>query len=307
MASPVARLGGDQRRAARLGRWLIRLALIVFTLWLAAATFLTLMQRQLIYAPTPFSQADRMPPPQSQSVSLQTEDGLTLGAWFLPAQHAQRAPAVMIFNGNAGNRSNRVPLAQMLNRRGLAVLLFDYRGFGSNPGQPSEAGLLADARAARSYLLSRPDIDPERLIYFGESLGTGVAVALASEQPPAALILRSPFTSLTDVAARHYPWLPVELLLTDRYPSAERIERITAPLLVVAGERDTLIPALQSQRLFERSIAAKRLVLVPGAGHNDADLTAGPPLMEAITRFLDDQRLGDLPARSASGSGRRAG
>ena len=122
------------------------------------------------------------------------------------------------------------------------MLLLDYRGYVGNPGSPSEDGLLADARAARAYLLSRADVDPARLVYFGESLGAAVAVALAAEHPPAALILRSPFTSLADIAAVHYPFLPAGLMLRDRYESIERIGRVRAPLLVVAGQRDRIVP-----------------------------------------------------------------
>jgi fermentation-respiration switch protein FrsA (DUF1100 family) len=108
---------------------------------------------------------------------------------------------VLVFNGNGGNRAHRAPLAAALSRSGLAVLLFDYRGYGGNPGAPTEPGLLADARAARAYLASRPGVDPGRLVYLGESLGAAVAVALAVEVPPLALVLRSPFTSLATWAA----------------------------------------------------------------------------------------------------------
>src|SRR5690606_27765101 len=123
-------------------------------------------------------------------------------------------------NGNGGDRSMRVPLASALNRMGLSVLLFDYRGYGGNPGSPSEEGLAADARAAQAWLAAQPGVD--QIVYFGESLGGAVAVRLAVERSPVALILRSPFTSLADVASVHYPWLPVRRLLLDRYPSIDR-------------------------------------------------------------------------------------
>src|SRR5205807_5382312 len=131
---------------------------------------------------------------------------------------------------------------------GCQVLLFDYRGYGRNPGSPSEAGLLADARAARAYLRTRSDVDERRLVYFGESLGAAVAVALAVEEPPGALVLRSPFRSLAEVGRLHYPYLPVDLMLADRYPTADRIARVQAPLLVIAAERDEIIPVEQSRR-----------------------------------------------------------
>lgn len=248
---------------------------------------LWLGQRWLMYAP------DQAVPPASrvlpgaEEVAFETADGLRLAAWFVPAAGGVPPRAtVLVFNGNGGNRGYRAPLAAALARAGLAVLLFDYRGYGGNPGRPTEAGLLADARAARAYLLSRSDVEPARLVYLGESLGAAVAVALAAEQPPAALILRSPFTSMVDMARLIYPFLPVDLLVWDRYPSLDRIGRVRAPLLVVAGDGDRLVPVEQSRRLYERAAPPKRFVLVPGADHNDPLLADGAPLIEAVTSFL---------------------
>ena len=147
---------------------------------------------------------------------------------------------VIVFNGNAGNRAFRAPLAAALAEHGISVLLFDYRGYGGNPGSPSEEGLAADARAARRYVAGRAGSD--RIVYFGESLGSGVAVRLAAEQPPAALILRSPFTSLTDTGRHHYPFLPVGMMLIDRFASIDRIRDIRCPLLVIAADHDSVVP-----------------------------------------------------------------
>jgi fermentation-respiration switch protein FrsA (DUF1100 family) len=246
-------------------------------------------QRRLIYYPWP----GRVPAaasvlPGGQEVVLETEDGIRLGAWFVPAPGSTpRGPAVLVCNGNAGSRALRAPLAAALARAGLSVLLFDYRGFGGNPGRPSEEGLAADARAARAWLAARPEVDPSRIAYFGESLGAAVALRLAVERPPAALVLRSPFTSLTDVGRLHYPWLPVRLLLADRYPSAERVADLTVPLLVVAGEHDRIVPAALSRRLYDAAAEPKRFVLVPGADHNDTALLDGRQLVGEIARFLE--------------------
>jgi fermentation-respiration switch protein FrsA (DUF1100 family) len=193
---------------------------------------------------------------------------------------------VLVCNGNAGNRSLRAALAAALSRMGLAVLLFDYRGYGGNPGHPSEEGLAADARAARAYLAGRAEVDPDRLVYFGESLGAAVALRLAVERPPAALVLRSPFASLAEVGRRHYPLVPVSLLLRDRYDSAARAGRLAAPLLVVAGGRDRIVPAGHSRRLFAAAPQPKRLVVLDGADHNDHDLLAGPRLLAELRAFL---------------------
>jgi uncharacterized protein len=265
--------------------------LVVVALLLAPIGLLWAFQRHLIYLPAPRA----VPPaasvlPRAEEVAFTTADGLRLGGWFVPAgavgNPASRSPAVLVCNGNGGNRSLRAALAAELSRMGLAVLLFDYRGYGGNPGHPSEEGLAADARAARAYLAGRAEVDPERLVYLGESLGAAVALRLAVERPPAALVLRSPFASLAEVGRLHYPLVPVSLLLRDRYDSAARAGRLAAPLLVVAGGRDRIVPASHSRRLFAAAPEPKRLVVLEGAGHNDHDLLAGPRLVAELRAFL---------------------
>jgi fermentation-respiration switch protein FrsA (DUF1100 family) len=191
-----------------------------------------------------------------------------------------------VFNGNAGHRGYRAPLAAALRRFGFHVLLTDYRGYGGNPGRPTQAGLSADSRAARDFLLSRRDVDPDRLIYFGESLGAGVAADLAADHPPAALILRSPFTSLVDVGRHHYPFLPVALLLRDRFEALGRIGQLRAPLLVIAGDRDAVVPFDHSRRLYDAAPQPKELVVIRGADHNDRELLAGEEMIAAVAAFV---------------------
>ncbi|MBM4420492.1 MAG: alpha/beta hydrolase [Chloroflexi bacterium] len=220
-----------------------------------------------------------------EDVALRTADGLLLGAWFVPARSAQRI-TVLVMNGNGGNRSDRAPLVDALSAEGFAVLLLDYRGYGGNPGTPSEEGLLRDARSARAYLESRADVDPRRVVYLGESLGAAVAVALAAERPPPALVLRSPFSSLAEVGRHHYPYLPVHpLLLMDPFPSNERIGSVACPVLVVAGAVDRVVPPEHSRRLFDLAAEPKRFVLVPDADHNDAALL-GRPFVDEVARFI---------------------
>ena len=157
-------------------------------------------QRQLMYFPLA-----NVPPIEAlgvddiEPVAFDTADGLRLSGWLFTVNGLDKATTVIVFNGNAGHRAHRVPLATALRSMGLQVLLFDYRGYGGNPGSPTELGLAMDARAAREFLINQRHVDPGSVIYFGESLGTGVAVKLASEHPPAALILRSPYTSMADV------------------------------------------------------------------------------------------------------------
>ena len=245
------------------------------------------MQRRLMYFP-----ARGVPTPGEmgltgvEPVTFETGDGLRLRAWFVPASGTSPPVTVLVFNGNAGNRAHRGPLAATLHRHGLQVLLVDYRGYGGNPGTPTKHGLAADSRAARAYLTGRLDVDTSRIVYFGESLGTAVAVDLAVEHPPAALILRSPFTSMADVGRHHYPFLPVRLLLRDRFAAIDQIQQIRAPLLVIAGGHDRIVPVENSRRLYDAAVAPKTLLVLPDADHNDYELLAGVEMVRAIVRFL---------------------
>ena len=245
-------------------------------------------QRALIYFPTsdvPSPAAAGLP--HAQVVTFETVDGLVLEGWFVPAVRPGSGHTLLVFNGNAGHRGDRAYLAAQLSARGVATFLVDYRGYGGNPGLPSEEGLARDARAALAYVGQRHDVDPARIAFFGESLGAAVALRLALEYPPAALILRSPFSSLAAIGRHHYPFLPVRWLLRDRYPSIERIAHVTCPVLVVVGEEDRVIPASDSAVLYEAAPHPKRLVTIAGADHNDEGLAVGPVLIRAITDLLD--------------------
>jgi uncharacterized protein len=262
----------------------------VFGLLVSVASALVLLwtlQRRLLYFPSvEILGPDRAGLAGVTPVTFPTADGLELEGWFIAAAPGPAWFTVIVFNGNAGHRSFRAPLAQALVRTGVAVLLFDYRGYGGNPGVPTERGLVIDARAAREYVRSRADIDPKRVAYLGESLGSALATGLAAEDPPAALILRSPFPSLVEVGERHYPLLPVRWLLRDRFVTIDRIARIRCPLLVIAGDRDRVIPLAQSRRLYDAADRPKTLKIIPGADHNDEGLLAGREMIDAITQFL---------------------
>jgi fermentation-respiration switch protein FrsA (DUF1100 family) len=263
-----------------------RLMSAVFVVVAAIALALVLLwflQRSLIYfpfgsVPDPAS----VGVPDAEPVTIATADGVTLQGWWVAA--AQATATVIVFNGNAGNRGYRADLARGLRARGLHVLLFDYRGYGGSTGRPSEEGLATDARAVRAYVASRPDVDASRIVYFGESLGAAVATGLAVEAPPAALVLRSPFTSLADIGQLHYPFLPVRRLLRDRFPSLDRIPRVAAPVAVIAGDRDGIIPLAQSRAIFDAAREPKSWTVIEGADHNDAELVHGPPVIDAVLR-----------------------
>ena len=262
------------------------LTLLVGLLWA--------LQRSLIYLPDagPVSAAGTLLP-GARDVTLSTGDGLELGAWYLPAA-APDAPAVLVANGNGGHRGMRAPLARALGDAGIAVLLFDYRGYGGNPGSPSEEGLALDVRAAREFLLCEARVPPERLVYFGESLGAAVVTELATEHPPAGVVLRSPFIDLASVGSEHYPFLPVRALLRDRYPVSEQIGGIRVPTTVVYGSDDSIVPPAQSRAVADAAAQLHRLVQVPGADHNDLVLLDGDAVVLAVVELADQAaRPGD--------------
>jgi fermentation-respiration switch protein FrsA (DUF1100 family) len=270
------------------GRWLLVATAVVAVAWLLLVALAWAGQRALIYLPSgaPGSPA-QAGLPDAQEVRIPAPDGLTLEAWFVPASGA-RGPsaAVLVLPGNAGNRSHRAPLAAALAREGFGVLLLDYRGYGGNPGTPSEEGLRADARAARQVLEARPDVDPARIAYYGESLGAAVAADLAVDRPPAALVLRSPFPGLADVGRLHYPYLPVRALLRDRFPTSDRVAEVRAPVLVVAGGADRIVPPGMSRAVAEAADPPARFLLIEDADHNDPALLIGAPVLAEVTAFL---------------------
>jgi fermentation-respiration switch protein FrsA (DUF1100 family) len=258
----------------------------------ALGIFLALLwgfQRRLIYLPSPSA----VPPAAevidgARDVTLHTTDGLRLGAWLVPADDPERGMAVLVANGNAGDRSLRAPLAEALAAEGLAVLLFDYRGYGANPGSPTERGLARDVRAAYRFLVDQAGVPPDRILYYGESLGAAVVTELATEHPPAGLVLRSPFVDLAAVGRVHYPFLPVGPLLRDRYPLAHNLEQVDAPTTVVYGSRDSIIPPEQSRAVTDAASGATRIVRIEGADHNDRALLDGDELIAAIVDLADE-------------------
>jgi fermentation-respiration switch protein FrsA (DUF1100 family) len=256
---------------------------------------LTVLQRQLIY----FPDSTRVPPAGdviegARDITLHTSDGLALGAWFVPAStDAGLRMAVLVAPGNGGNRAGRAGLATELRRRGLAVLLMDYRGYGGNPGSPSEDGLAEDALAA-SLALDALGYPAERTVYFGESLGAGVVATLQARRTPAGVVLRSPFTELADVGAHHYPWLPVRLLLKDRFRVTDLLADSEVPVTVIYGERDSVVPSELSARVADEAASLAERVVIRGADHND-EVMLGPRVADAVARLAKEVAPGDGP------------
>jgi fermentation-respiration switch protein FrsA (DUF1100 family) len=263
----------------------MRFVVVAVVLLTFCAGLVWLLQRRLIYFPSGDVPEVELALPGAEEVTFRTDDGLLLEGWFLPAD--ARLVTVVVFSGNAGNRGDRAEFGRALGDNGYGVLLFDYRGYGGSPGQPSEEGLIADGVAALRYLSKRVDVEADKLVYFGESLGAGVAVATAGSHPPAALVLRSPFTSLSDVAGVHYPYLPTGIMLWDEYPNLETIPKVHAPLLVIAGSTDRTVPVEQSVRLYDAANEPKELLLVRGADHNDHELRSGPEIVGSVVEFIE--------------------
>jgi pimeloyl-ACP methyl ester carboxylesterase len=208
---------------------------------------------------------------------------------------------VLLCHGNAGNVGDRVPHVELLSAAGFDVLAFDYRGYGRSSGRPGEAGTYRDARAARDALLRRDGVDPARVLYLGESLGGAVALELSIDHPPAGLVLQSAFTTVRDMARLHYPFVP-RALVPDAYPSLRLIRRLRAPLLVLHGDRDAIVPLMHGEELFHAAPEPKRIEVFPGAGHNDLIARAGREWAEAIRSWATAATSGAAGARGTRGT-----
>ena len=229
---------------------------------------LFLFQRSLLYVP-PGDRADlaAISMPGLEAVESRTADGLVLTHWYRPPARAD-GPVVLLFHGTAGHIGDRVPKYRALYEAGFGVFLAEYRGYNGNPGKPSEAGLMADAASVLAALAAR-GVGPERTVLYGESLGTGVAVRLASEDRYAGLVLEAPYSSIAEVAQHHYWYVPARWLIQDKWDSMSQIGRIEAPLLVLLGGRDRTVPAQFGQKLFEAAPAPKERLHLAEAGHTD--------------------------------------
>ncbi len=225
-----------------------------------------------------------------KEVRLESEPGLEIAHWYRPPA-AEDGPVLVVFHGNAGHIGHRVPKYRPLLDAGIGVFLAEYRGYGGNPGKPDETGLTADARAVMEYL-AEEGIAGERTILYGESLGGGPAVKMAVEFEVAGLVLESPFTSIGDVAQSHYWYLPARWLVLDKWDNAEQIAGLEAPLLILHGERDRVVPIRFGRDLLERAPEPKRAVFVPGADHNG--LFNRPEVVAAVIAFVRE-RVPALP------------
>ena len=226
-----------------------------------------------------------------EDVTFTSSDGETLHGWWIPAsvspEQEDRAPALLFFHGNAGNRSHRLHNLAGLHRAGIAVFIFDYRGYGGSTGTPGEEGLLQDGEAAFDWL--RNKVGPRPIVMFGRSLGGGVAARVALTRPPVGLILESTLTNVPDMAVRVLPLPGVRRLVRSRLDALAAVRVLTVPLLVIHGEEDEIIPFAMGQTLFHEAASPRKAFHpVPGGRHNDTYLGAGDDYYRWIVDFLEE-------------------
>jgi len=232
-------------------------------------------------------------------VFFTTADGVRLNGWFAP--YAGARTTLLWFHGNAGNISHRVDGMKLLHDKVKAnVFIIDYRGYGRSEGTVSEKGTYEDARAALRYLRTRKDLDPKNIAVFGQSLGAAVATELAAGENCLALILEAPFVSIREMARVVFPMLPIGPLLRTRYDVAEKIKAVKAPVLVLQGDRDEVIPVEQGKKVFAAAPSPKEFYAIRGAGHNDTFHVGGTAYFDVIKSFIDRAAAGQLkPAVSS--------
>ncbi len=250
-------------------RWLARFALAVVLVYLAVVAIMFGLQNSLIFFPSVHPDGIWHPRGLAfEDAWFEASDGTRLHGWYVPREPARGV--VLFAHGNAGNLSHRAEiLRELVDTLGVSVMIFDYRGYGRSAGAPSEQGILSDARAARRWLAERAQIAEPEIILLGESLGGAVMVDLAASDGARALVLLDTFSSLADVGAYHYPWLPVRLFLRTRLDSVSKIGDYHGPLLQIHGDADSIVPLALARRVFDAANEPKRFVIVHGADHND--------------------------------------
>jgi len=274
--------------------------LLLPALYLLVCVILYFAQGRLLYAPS----RNWVGTPTDvgldfEDVWLESERGQRIHAWYVP--HARARGLVLFCHGNGGNNSHRLDSLALIHELGLSVLIFDYPGYGQSQGRPSQASMLAAAHAARDWLRTKGQDEDLPLVLWGRSLGGAVAALLAQEQEPAFLIVESSFPDMVSVAARLYPWLPVRLLLRDRWRAAQALSSLFCPKLFVHSLDDQLIPFALGQTLFDRAAPPKEFLPIHG-GHEGGWLESGQDYSRAIGSFIQDNLQDNLDRRAGDGT-----
>ena len=230
-----------------------------------------------------------------EDVTLKTADGESIHGWWIPSERKD-APVLLFFHGNGGNVSHRLEKLAVFHDIGADTLIIDYRGYGRSSGTPSEHGIYRDALAAYGWLTETRHVDPKRIVVYGESLGSAAAVHLASEARMGGVIVESGFTSVTDIAQKMFPFLPVRWILKHKFNSIDKVHRIDAPLLILHSRQDEFFEMSHPERLLAAARPPKRLVELQG-GHNDAFLVSADAYREAIAEFLNEIRSAPQAAK----------
>jgi len=251
---------------------------------------LLVLFRQSRYVYYPDKRVDTVPSQMGmafEEVTLRSADGETLGAWYVPAaSNATDDVTILFCHGNAGDIGDRVGSIRTFHDLGFNVMIFDYRGYGTSTGRPTEKGTYLDARAAWDHLVEDRGILPGRIAVFGRSLGGSVASCLAEQTAPGMLILESTFTSAPDMAARMFPFLPVRWLTRFRYDTVARMKNIKCPVMVAHSRQDEMIPFLHGRRIFEAANEPRKFVEFPG-GHNDGGFDISPEYQRELLKFVE--------------------
>ena len=260
---------------------------VAIATYLGMLALLFVFQRNLIFVPNrnPPDLAEAGMAGAMEAAHVKTADGLLLLAWYRPPAN-ERAPVLVFFHGNAGHIGHRAYRLPPFIEAGYGILLAEYRGYGGNPGRPSAAGFEADGRAALDFLAGQ-GIDGDRLVLYGESLGSGVAVRMASERACGALILEAPYTSVADVAQDRYWMFPVRALVLDKFDSMSRIGQARCPVLVMHGEHDRIVPLKFGRHLFEAAPEPREFKLFADGGHVGlVEQGANQAAMDFVRRML---------------------
>ena len=247
----------------------------------AFGLFLVWREPKLIYYPDqqPFST-----PAGITDLTLATSDGMQIHGWFVPAAGAR--VTVLLLHGNAGNISHRLEKIGLLHEAGAEVCIIDYRGYGRSTGAPSENGTYRDAQAAYDYLTTIMHRAPRSIIVYGESLGSAVAVELATRVPVGGVVLEEAFTSVPEVGQKLFPLLPMRWLVRNRYDTIHKMDRLGAPLLIFHSRQDELFPYQYAERLLAAAQGPKQLVELHG-GHNDAFWQSRVLYRQALVQFFN--------------------
>ena len=243
-----------------------------------------LTQDRLIFFPQPVASTAHLPA-DTETLEIMAADGTKLRGWIRAAS-VTPAPVVVYFGGNAEEVSGT--LIDPRWPRDWSIVAMNYRGYGASEGAPGESALVADALVIHDTIAGRPDVDARRIVVFGRSLGTGVAVQLAAARPVAGVILASPYDSLVELGHTHYPWLPVSLLLRHRFDSAADAGNVRAPMLAIVADHDSIIPIARSRALYDAWAGPKAWVVVPGTDHNTLGIPSS--LWESVAVFLAARR-----------------